>query len=180
MLIPQQSRSSVAASEQGVVLCRLLATDAHLTRLQRLQGGEGDTQALGAHGRSSRLQVLVPDTEDTSKYHYKKFRQYVKYMLLETTPKHCMIIFRFSSVQVQLYTVNTVTCSTYLAVVFLIQSSHSIPPQKGIWTIYQARQVCQDILTEVKTDTERLWFVLLTLPWSNSFMNCSIESTATM
>lgn len=25
--------------------------------------------------------------------------------------------------------------STYLAVIFLIQSSHSIPPQNGIWTI---------------------------------------------
>lgn len=30
---------------------------------------------------------------------------------------------------------------TYLAVVFLIQSSHSIPPQKGIWTIYERKQV---------------------------------------
>lgn len=35
------------------------------------------------------------------------------------------------------------TCWTYLAVVFLIQSSHSIPPQNGIWTICQARQINQ-------------------------------------
>lgn len=31
-------------------------------------------------------------------------------------------------------------CQTYLAVIFLIQSSHSIPPQNGIWTIYQAKE----------------------------------------
>lgn len=62
MFIPvlQQSGSLVTASEQGVVLRSLLAADAHLTRLQLLQWGEGDTEALGSHGWSSWLQVLVP------------------------------------------------------------------------------------------------------------------------
>lgn len=62
MFIPvlQQSGSLVTASKQGVVLRRLLAADAHLTRLQLLQRGEGDTEALGSHGWSSWLQVLVP------------------------------------------------------------------------------------------------------------------------
>lgn len=61
ILVLQQSRSSVAASEKGVVLGRFLATDTHLTRLQLLQGREGDAEALSSHGWSSRLQVLVPD-----------------------------------------------------------------------------------------------------------------------
>ena len=60
ILVLWQGRSLVTASKQGVVLSRLFATDTHLTRLQRLQGREGDTEALGSHGRSSRLQVLVP------------------------------------------------------------------------------------------------------------------------
>lgn len=60
ILMLQKSRFLVAATEQGVVLGRLLAADTHLTRLQRLQGREGDTKALCSHGRSSRLQVLVP------------------------------------------------------------------------------------------------------------------------
>lgn len=55
-----ESRFLVAASKQSVMLCRLLAADAHLTRLQDLQGGEGDAETLGSHGRSSRLQILVP------------------------------------------------------------------------------------------------------------------------
>lgn len=59
ILMLQKSRFLVAATEQGVVLGRLLAADTHLTRLQRLQGREGDTKALCSHGRSSRLQVLV-------------------------------------------------------------------------------------------------------------------------
>lgn len=48
----------------------------------------------------------------------------------------------------------TVTSLTYLAVVFLIQSSHSIPPQNGIWTIYQARQMYYQSFTQVRTDSE--------------------------
>lgn len=43
---------------------------------------------------------------------------------------------------------------TYLAVVFLIQSSHSIPPQNGIWTIYQTRQI-SNIYSG--TDNEMHW-----------------------
>ena len=50
----------VAAAKQGVILCGLLATDAHLTRLQGLEGLEGDTQALCTHGGGTGLQILVP------------------------------------------------------------------------------------------------------------------------
>lgn len=55
ILLLQMSSSLVAASKQSVVLSRLLAADAHLTRLKGLQGREGNTEALGSHGWSSRL-----------------------------------------------------------------------------------------------------------------------------
>lgn len=54
-------RILVASSKHGVELCRLLAVDARLPRLQGLQWGEGDTETLCSHGWSSSLQVLVPD-----------------------------------------------------------------------------------------------------------------------
>lgn len=60
------SCSSVTASKQGVVLRRLLATDAQLAGLQLFQGREGDTEALGSHGRSTGLQVLVPGGHNTT------------------------------------------------------------------------------------------------------------------
>lgn len=65
LVLLQKSRSLVAASKQRVVLSWLLATDAHLARLQGLQGREGDTETLGSHGWSTRLQVLVPAQEQT-------------------------------------------------------------------------------------------------------------------
>lgn len=50
----------VAAAKQGVILGGLLAADAHLTRLQGIEGLEGDTQALCTHGGGTGLQILVP------------------------------------------------------------------------------------------------------------------------
>ena len=60
-LLIMENDTLVAAAKQCVVLGRHLATKTHLSRLQRLQGVEGDTKALGSHRRGPGLQVLVPD-----------------------------------------------------------------------------------------------------------------------
>lgn len=63
-----------------------------------------------------------------------------------------------------------------------MQSSHLISPQNGIWTIYQARKISIIYSGEDRqwNVLHRVWVILLTLPWSNSFWNCSIVSAATM
>lgn len=66
LFVSRQSRSLVAASKQSVVLGRFLAADTHLTRLQLLEGREGDAEALSSHRWSSRLQVLVPKQTKTT------------------------------------------------------------------------------------------------------------------
>lgn len=82
ILLPQKSRCSVTTSKQSVVLGRLLAADTLLSRLEGLQRSEWDTETLGSHGRSTRLQVLVPK---------KKIKQIVlqwwKLSTLSTTSK---------------------------------------------------------------------------------------------
>lgn len=55
ILMVQLSSSLVAASKQGVILGSFFAANAHLAGLQRLQGGEGDTETLCPHGWSTRL-----------------------------------------------------------------------------------------------------------------------------
>lgn len=108
--------SSVAASKQGVELSRLLPADTHLSRLQGLQRGEGDAQAFGPHGRSSRLQVLVPERRQINSGSDWGQAGRKSLVHMETTPTRP-------------------PGWTYLAVVFFIQSSQGIFPQNGIWTI---------------------------------------------
>jgi hypothetical protein len=57
----RENNTLVAATKQCVIFGRLLAAETHLSRLQRLQGVEGDTKALGSHGGGPGLQVLVPE-----------------------------------------------------------------------------------------------------------------------
>lgn len=66
ILLPQKSRCSVTTSKQSVVLGRLLAADTLLSRLEGLQRSEWDTETLGSHGRSTRLQVLVPKKDQAN------------------------------------------------------------------------------------------------------------------
>lgn len=127
ILLPQKSRCSVTTSKQSVVLGRLLAADTLLSRLEGLQRSEWDTETLGSHGRSTRLQVLVPkkDQANSPSVVEIKHSEHNKQTVGEITGNI-------------MYTIPI--CQTYLAVIFLIQSSHSIPPQNGIWTIYQAKE----------------------------------------
>lgn len=52
----------VAPAKQSVVLGWVLAADASCSGLQLPEWLEGDTKALGPHGRSPGLQILIPET----------------------------------------------------------------------------------------------------------------------
>lgn len=110
----------VAPAKQSVVLGWVLAADASCSGLQLPEWLEGDTKALGPHGRSPGLQILIPETRSKN-----TCASAPEGWAVGTAgwAKGCIEGLR-----------------THLAVVFLIQSSQAISPQKGICTIWSERE----------------------------------------